>query len=388
MLSKKLFWILILIYACSNDPKGTTEKITPLTNSWEFAIPHQEIPKGIHSLKAADCGSCHKEHYNEWLHSTHAHAWTDKQFQAELKKESSPFMCINCHIPLQNQQEYIIKGLKNSDIYQPIKEKNPHFDKELQQEGINCASCHVRNGAIIGPTGTNKAPHKTVVDTNHLSEQLCINCHNAVAVVTKTLACSFETGDEWKAGPYYKKQNCISCHMPKTHRSIVAGYNKRKSRFHFFAGSGIPKEKGAKTKALNGLTFNTKNKTNKDSIKVVLSITNSEAGHKVPTGDPERFYLINFYLTNYNNDTIDNKQYRIGEQWKWYPEAKKINDNNLLPLESRNFNYSYFAIENNKTKLFIKVTKHRISTEAAEYNKLGDDYPQYIVVYQHSFTFN
>ena len=92
--------------------------IVPLKNSWEMAVPHQEVPQGLTSLKARDCGLCHVQHYEEWQKSTHANAWTDKQFQAELKKESSPFMCINCHIPLQNQQEYIIKGLENGDIYQ------------------------------------------------------------------------------------------------------------------------------------------------------------------------------------------------------------------------------------------------------------------------------
>jgi hypothetical protein len=128
--------------------------IVPLKNSWEMAVPHQELPQGLTSLKARDCGMCHVQHYEEWQKSTHANAWTDKQFQAELKKESSPFMCINCHIPLQNQQEYIIKGLEDGDIYKPVKEKNPHFDPELQLEGITCVSCHVRDNKIIGPTGT------------------------------------------------------------------------------------------------------------------------------------------------------------------------------------------------------------------------------------------
>ncbi|MDP6908218.1 MAG: multiheme c-type cytochrome, partial [Flavobacteriales bacterium] len=210
-----LIVIAVIGYWTCKQP--VSKNIQPLSNPWEFAAPHQEIPEGLTSLSSATCGACHQEHYKEWQLSTHAHAWTDLQYQAELKKESSPFMCINCHIPLQNQQEFIIKGLVDGDIYQPVKEKNPNFDKALQQEGINCASCHVRNGAVLGPTGTDKAPHTTVKDTTHLSEQLCISCHNANAVVTPTLACTFETGDEWKAGPFYGQKNCISCHMEETH---------------------------------------------------------------------------------------------------------------------------------------------------------------------------
>ena len=196
-MKNKVLMILTLLMGMSllylTNCNNSEQKVHPLTKSWEIAVPHQEIPEGLTSLSAEQCGSCHQQHYEEWKYSTHSHAWTDLQFQAELKKESSPFMCINCHIPLQNQQEYIIEGLVDGDIYKPVKTKNPHFDKKLQQEGINCASCHVRDNAIIGPTGTKKAPHKTVKDPSFLSESLCISCHNATAVITPTLACSFET---------------------------------------------------------------------------------------------------------------------------------------------------------------------------------------------------
>lgn len=170
------------------------------SNSWEKAIPNQDIPDGLTSLSSKECGTCHISHYEEWKSSTHAMAWKDVQFQAEIAKESAPYMCINCHIPLQNQQEYIVTGLEEGDIYKPIKHKNPKFDPDLQQEGINCASCHVRDGAIVSMYVSNRAPHKSVEDQTHLSEQLCISCHNAVAVITSELVCSFETGDEWKSG--------------------------------------------------------------------------------------------------------------------------------------------------------------------------------------------
>jgi nitrate/TMAO reductase-like tetraheme cytochrome c subunit len=381
-------------FSCNNSKSEqyVEKKITPLTNHWEVAIPNQEIPKGLSSLSAVQCGSCHQQHYQEWKLSTHANAWTDLQFQAELKKESSPFMCINCHIPLQNQQEYIIKGLINGDIYQPVKEKNPHFDKDLQQEGINCSSCHVRNNVVIGPTGTKKAPHKTVKDTKHLSEQLCISCHNAVAIITPTLACTFQTGDEWKAGPFYGKKNCISCHMEETNREIVAGYGERKSRFHYFAGSGIPKRKGLETKMLNGLEFySPKVKANYKQNEVfnyTLKLKNENAGHKVPTGDPERFFIIQFELKDAQGEVIAANKYRIGEVWEWYPEAKKLSDNNINPGEERAFNFINELKVKGKYILTVKVTKHRMSEETAKYNKLGSDYPLFISIFEKEYKFS
>jgi nitrate reductase cytochrome c-type subunit len=362
-----------------------------LTNSWEFAIPHQEIPEGLTSLSAESCGTCHQEHYKEWEISTHAHAWTDEQFQSELKKETSPFMCINCHIPLQNQQEYIVTGLINGDIYQPVKEKNPHFDKKLQLEGINCASCHVREGAIVGPTGTDKAPHKTVKGKVHLSEQLCISCHNATAVITPTLACSFETADEWRAGPYAETENCITCHMPELNRAVVAGYEKRKSRRHYFMGSGISKDTNYSPKMLNGYEFYPSQlkmsyKMN-DSLLFNFRIKNEHAGHRVPTGDPERFFIFKFKLLDAEGKIVNEKEERIGEHWEWYPKVKKISDNNVDPLEERIFDFNNLLIKKGKYTLSVEVTKHRMNIETAKYNKLSKAYPLFISVYEKSIEF-
>ena len=383
-----IIFVLALLYVIYNNI--SEENILPLTNSWEKAIPNQEIPEGLSSLSAKQCGVCHQQHYNEWKLSTHAHAWTDLQFQAELKKESSPFMCINCHIPLQNQQEHIIEGLIDGDIYKPVKKINPNFDKELQQEGINCASCHVRNNTIIGPTGTKKAPHATIKNSAFLSEQLCISCHNAVAVITPTLACSFETGDEWKSGPYFEKKNCISCHMESINREIVSGYGERSSRLHYFAGSGIPKFDTVETKIMNGLGIYPsalKSIYSKmDSIIFTVKIKNEFAGHNVPTGDPERFFNISFQLKNNNGTILSTKTSRIGEHWEWYPEAKKLADNNLTPNEERLFTFSYQAIKKGSLTLLVKITKHRLNKESADYNNLKDNYPLFITVFDEEYA--
>jgi len=384
--------IILFTFTFCSDSNSIENKpnIQALTESWEKVIPHQELPEGLSSLSAKQCGVCHQDHYKEWQQSTHAHAWTDLQFQAELKKESSPFMCINCHIPLQNQQEYIIEGLIDGDIYQPVKRKNPKFDKTLQQEGINCASCHVRDGAIIGPTGTKKAPHKTVKDTKFLSESLCISCHNAVAVITPTLACSFETGDEWKAGPYFGKENCIDCHMEATHREVMKGMGERPSRIHNFAGSGIPKFDTVTTNIKNGLEFYPKLAKNiitlYDSISFSFKVKNEHAGHKVPTGDPERFFLIIFELKNGKGEVVASATERIGEKWQWHPSVKKLSDNNLDPNEERVFSFSHKSMERGKYQLSVKVTKHRMTKKTAEYNGLGSNYPTFIVIFEERYS--
>ena len=370
-----------LLVACGEEKP----RVQPLTKSWEKTVPYQPIPAGLWSLKSEDCGSCHVQHYEEWKLSTHSHAWTDQQFQAELQKESSPFLCINCHIPLQNQQEYIVRGLVDGDIYQPARHKNPNFDPELQMEGINCASCHVRNGAVIGPTGTEKAPHATVKDTDFLSESLCVGCHNATAVVTPTLACSFETGDEWQSGPYYGEKNCISCHMEERHREIVLGYGERLSHYHAFPGSGIPKTDTSVAQGLTGLDilpgwWNGSCRAG-DTISFDLTVVNAHAGHRLPTGDPERFFLFTFTLLDDHQDTLGFMQERIGEEWQWHPEARKLHDNNLDPLEARMFVFSHAMPQSGTYSLHVHGEKHRLNQQSADYNNLGSTYPLFIDIY-------
>jgi hypothetical protein len=381
-------FIGVSVYMIYQGWLSEKEEVTPLKKYWEKAIPNQAVPAGLVSLRAEDCGTCHKDHYEEWKLSTHAHAWTDLQFQAELRKESSPFMCINCHIPLQNQQEYIVKGLINGDIYKPVKEKNPLFDAKFQKEGISCASCHVRNGAIIGTNGNLNAPHPVKKAPELLSENLCISCHNANAVITPTLACTFETGDEWKRGPFYGKKNCISCHFPDTERSLVAGYPKRKSHFHYVSGSGIPKFDTVKTTILNGLAFYPQEFKSKilgnDSLRFNLKIKNEFAGHRVPSGDPERFILINFEIFDDKNTLISSKKYRIGEEWQWYPTAKKLSDNNMNPGEERVYGFNT-KLKKGNYDLKISATKHRLNEESARYNKLGKNYPLFIEIYKKDY---
>jgi hypothetical protein len=386
-----VFLIAVYFVLEKTDVLGNKEVVLPLTKSWEKAVPNQKVPSGLISLKSEDCGACHRDYYAEWKTSTHAQAWVDQQFQAELKKESSPFMCINCHIPLQNQQEFIVKGLINGDIYKPVKEKNPFFDKELQQEGINCASCHVRDNQIVGPTGSTLAPHKVKKDPIHLSETLCISCHNANAVVTPTLACTFQTADEWKAGPFYGKKNCISCHMPETHRTLVEGYPAKKSHFHSFPASGIPKHDTLKPAMLKSLEFYAsdfkKIFKSTDSIKFSLTLKNEHAGHRVPSGDPERFMLIDLQLKDGSGRVIRKNQGRIGEAWEWYPVAKKLSDNNLNPGEKRTYSFKHKPLAKGKYVLESKVTKHRMTEEAAEYNKIGSSYPRFITIYDKKYEF-
>lgn len=371
---------LIILYSCSEH----SDYVSPLKAKWEKAIPYQNPPHGLSSISAESCGSCHQNHYNEWKISTHRFAWLDQQFQAEIKKDNSPFLCLNCHIPLQNQQEELVHGLINDNIYTPKTTKNLNFDKSLQLEGITCAVCHVRDEQIIGPTGTKKAPHSTKKDSDFLSESLCISCHNASAIITDELVCSFETGDEWINYSRVNKKTCIDCHMPKTYREIVNGHPPRESRFHSFPGSGIPKSDSQNPEVLNGLSIKLKQTSKTVQLglfRTELVVKNEFAGHNVPTGDPERFIEIAFELFDSKKNALSSLRDTIGERWQWYPVAKKLYDNNLESLKEYAVNFDYNFKSPGIYELRVRVLKHRLNKASAHYNKLDKSYPLCIEIF-------
>lgn len=81
---------------------------------------------------------------------------------------------------------------------------------------------------------------------------------------------------------------------------------------------------------------------------------------------------------------------RIGEEWEWYPAAKKLKDNNLNPLEERTFTFSYPLVNKGEFTYSVRVTKHRLNEENARYNKLSENYPLFISIYEkdHLFVVN
>jgi hypothetical protein len=382
--------IVVFLSRCSSN-NTVEEKITPLTKSWEIIVPNQYPPQGLTSLSAEYCGQCHQSHYEDWKKSTHAHAWTDEQFQSEIKKEQNPFFCINCHVPLQNQQEFFIDGLIDGDIYKPSRRENPSFDKKLQSEGITCAACHVREGYIIGASGKKgNTVHPVRYDPEFLSEKLCISCHNASATIKDDLVCTFETGDEWKKGKYYKEKNCISCHMPESDGEIMVGIPGKK-HLHSFPGSGIAKHSDytADHMADIGVDFSLNKKmiSTNEKLQVIVELKNEHAGHQVPTGDPERYFIVSLKVKDKQNKTIFTKEERIGETWTWSPKAKKLSDNNLKVGEVRMLNFETENLPKGAYKVGLHVEKFRMSRENADYHKLSDKYPISRVIYTKEKSF-
>ena len=85
--------------------------------------------------------------------SVHAQAWINPYYQIDYVFDGSQQICFNCHIPLENQQEDLVVGFRDKEMFKPILEPNPDFDQALQNEGVTFTLTNV-GAAHFLPTGT------------------------------------------------------------------------------------------------------------------------------------------------------------------------------------------------------------------------------------------
>ncbi|XDD45621.1 multiheme c-type cytochrome [Leptospira sp. WS39.C2] len=331
------FTIIIGLYVYKNRREVAIEEVFP-GKIWAKPIPTLPDVKGVGAPTAKNCGNCHSEIYEEWKLSTHANALSDIQFQSELAKPSSPkWICLNCHIPIQNQRETIITSLRGGDYFQPIEIQNPNFNPEMKEEAITCATCHVRvdektnQSYVIGAHGGTSPPHPMKINRDFLNNR-CQDCHNETYTLNQSLVCSFQTGTELQNTN--SQNTCATCHLPEVRRSFVKlSLNRpvRTSHRHGFIGGGVPKKFDLYKDQIRlgykpGIILS-EFKLEKGTISIRLQ--NKNAGHHVTTGDPERFYLLILEGFDSFGKIIFQNETKIGQDWEWSPQAKKVNDNRI-----------------------------------------------------------
>jgi len=347
---------------------------------WSKTIEQLPDLKGVGPPRAENCGKCHTEIYREWKTSTHAHANSDLQFQAELSKPSSPkWICLNCHIPIQNQRETIINSLQGGDYFKPIEVTNTKFDQAMKDEGVTCATCHVRldergESVVITANGFSSPPHPIQLNPKLLQNR-CLDCHNETYTLNKSLVCYFQTGDELQEGKkHFPDKNCVNCHLPEISRSIVKNEFKkpiRNSHKHAFIGGGVPKEFNLyKDQILGGyVTGVTLLSFDYANHEISVKYQNANAAHYVPTGDPERFLRLEFIFLDEMKKVLSKKEDTIGQIWQWEPQAKLMSENRLRPKEIREWSES--NLNENVRYVIFRITHVKLKNITSEYMQLN-----------------
>jgi hypothetical protein len=284
------------------------------------------------------CAGCHAEIYTQWKGSMMANAWTDPLFRAVYfdyvksaksdHEKSEVAMCSRCHTPVG----YLADDL---DRYMTDKKLS-----HIEAAGVQCDFCHsvaksagIGNGAFIVETGDASSGkpgikfgpfkdatspfHGTGYSELHTRAELCGMCHD-VNHAHNIMAIE-NTYSEWRTGPYNTGDpettvTCQDCHMrqtpeyPSTGSTIrpnVPGYaapkeigGKLRSHIwqHYFIGGNLaitallgdhPHDKMAEERLEHSCTVDAvdKTKAQKGQIyRLQLKVTNSGAGHYLPTG--------------------------------------------------------------------------------------------------------
>ena len=339
-----------------------------LRDDFAHAITFQEVPEGISGIKAEDCGICHREIYKEWKSSMHAKAFVDPFFQAYWRRDKQIWICLNCHTPLVNQQPELIIEIPRNRVEKAVKKTNPNYDPVFRQEGITCAACHVRDGVILGPYKDSEAPHPTRYDPTFQTTKICYRCHQVPAGPFQFYRfgpCG--TYPEYEGGHYYKAgYTCQTCHMPEVERPAAIGGPVRKVRRHLWRGGHDPEQ--LKRAVTVSLAADPPAMTPDTTVEFSLTLTNSGAGHNLPTGDPDRYFTIEFQILDDEGKVLREKTHTMGRWIIWQPVIWEVYDNRLAPLESRDYSFRYRlpSTSGQGSKLrFRAVIRYHIMTEKA-----------------------
>jgi hypothetical protein len=237
------------------------------------------------SLARRACIDCHAPIAEEWRQSYHHRSltgpyWKDVR-ELGYKKvfDQTRKACVNCHAPANvldlsaaAQAPAVVDGSLGVECTPNLLREPrgviPAARLDDAELGVDCTSCHVGKGGIVGSGRRPSAAHEVLADRRFqdavlASSALCGTCHAAAVRAWKTtrLACQGVT--------------CLDCHMPATTAASTTGGPQRARRSHSFVGDKDP--------ALLARAVQTSLEITPDR-KARFRIVNDRVGHFFPSG--------------------------------------------------------------------------------------------------------
>lgn len=345
-------------------------------------VGNLDPPEGLVSLSAESCGQCHTEIYQEWKGTMHAQAWTDPLFQADFEALDKQYMCTYCHTPVGQQRDIIVTGLKDIKPVVAKGPKNEAFDPKLQQEGVTCVACHLREGKLRSPFEIEEAdaPHGVIFAPEQGTPDTCRYCHYIEqSNFTELKRPLIDTFNEWEE---YKKKGgekmCLECHMPSIERPTVLGGPVRKGRQHIFRG-GHNKE-FLKAEALEVKVATAKRSG--DSIEGSFIVWN-KTGHRFPTGEPARYAEFTMEALDAEGKVLATSPVqRVGRVVDEEGGFIESSDNTLAPREERSFAFTLKAKGAQSARFVVRFYLWDPNTEVAKASKLTLDQLMTVLIEQ------
>jgi Cytochrome c3 len=321
-----------LSYGAGDSPAGTP------------AVAKMQFPEGT-ATQSGVCGACHKmmfrEMYNgsgtdlDWKsmkfqstskallnlppddsRSTTAHyvAGTDPWPIEAARVEEGGKKCNVCHYP----QAFEYPDILGAKI-DPPKPRDLH-----QERGVTCASCHLTPEGKIRGSYVVDAPHETVVDERIRTSAACAYCHSAGARVVGKQTQSFLEWREDFNKPGLGPQQCQDCHMPKTVRKLAEDFpvpERVVARHTWTGGHSFARVASALNLAIE--------QTKEGQSDLALHVTNTGAGHSVPTGSNRRAIYLTAELVNAKGKVVASKGWMFAPWMLGRPDDKKYVEEDL-----------------------------------------------------------
>lgn len=216
------------------------------------------------SLAPESCGQCHQQQYQDWQQSLHSQTMgPGLTWQLPLMEQNAANKCLECHAPLAEQKALV--AMRQQWPNAPSSPPPAYVGEQLDQSGLVCAACHVRQHQRFGPkarTNNMTTVHDGFNEQPAFSDsRFCSSCHQFPESGGRTAGKLREnTYQEWLASPYAEQGvHCQSCHMP--------------NRRHQW--------QGIHSKTMVEKAVSSSLEVTEQSIKASLS--NTGAGHLFPT---------------------------------------------------------------------------------------------------------
>ena len=297
---------------------------SPASAAFVVSVPLAHASLGSNTLfTATDCATCHSVITQQWQKSAHAHASTEVYYQSvatlfiEERGPNAVQFCAACHNPIGLVQgEVDVKAIGRVNTvggaaYQARKLGITLPISQRATEGVTCALCHQvahvtpGNGSLDLATNLAALPtaafdqlslraapgaHKAMLLPSVIQQaELCGSCHN-LRLPNNGLALE-PTFDEWQASPYPARGiTCQNCHFPqvvgpKANTSSLATVGAHGTVPGALSSlPGMADDESLLRKAATLEARLTSDPTDPMKLIATVIITNTGAGHHLPTG--------------------------------------------------------------------------------------------------------
>ena len=263
-------------------PEVPPEPAPSLFTDRERPLLLHDLPEGISGIDHYNCVSCHSDISKQWASSRHSVAMRNPVFTEKISEYADTPLCTQCHAPLQLQHHQLPSSFIDGDPHKPVFSENPNWDAVLASESVGCASCHIRDGKILGIEEHPNSPHDIVVSKELSSSQGCAGCHQFSW--EELPFPMYNTFAEWQESPQAQAGiQCQDCHMPPQATSNAFATPLQAS--HHFSQTT--------TQALSlRVELASPIFTRASEIPMHVELINTGAGHAIPTGNPWKKYNL------------------------------------------------------------------------------------------------